>query len=424
MKKLLFFMCICLFLPACSLNTEEEETELYILTTEDREIYNTILESELRGVGWEYDPEEIKFGTGWLPEEGDEDYESLKALSDEMSYDTSNWSKEDLTPTAAVTIYHPNGDLGGSARFYFQSNHIVCGYYTYNGKTYSIGDTAVFLKEGVLTVFENTETEAFDYTESEISVSFNGFSDISPKSGMTAVMEEGSLNFYTLRNQAFELTKSYSEDELGFVPFDAAFDKDGSCAVLGGVVDEDGNKTSTKLMILDSLLNPTDKGFDLYGRDFSQVLFDDGYVLLSSRSGVSEFEVATRQNTENHNFIHYVKGMAECDIYNNGTRIFAATDGTDLFVYSSDFDLLWRTYYNSSYDMDSFIYFSDMNGDGVKEIYTEDTDNGATVKYILTETGFKAANDIEAALYLPGDFDCNGRDEYAVLSPYGDKILN
>lgn len=424
MKKILFFMTVCLIFSACSLNTDEEEAELYILTTEDKEIYNTILESELQSVGWEYEPSEIKFGTGWLPAEGDDDYESLKELSDRMGYDTSGWNKDDLTATAAVTIYHENGDMGGSARFYFKNNLIVCGYYTYNGGVYSIDDTAVFLKPEAFEIFENTETEIPDYEWREVSLSFEGFSDISPKSGMTAVIEDNELNFYTLRNGSFELTKTYSESDLGFVPFDAAFDGEGSCAVLGGYIDDEGNMVSSRVLILDSLLNPTEQGFDLYGSGFTQTLFEDGCVLLASRSGVSEFDVSTRENTANYNFIHYAEGMSKCDIYGNGTKVYAVTDGTNLFVYSASFELLWRTYYGEGYNMGRYIYFADMNEDGVKEIFTQDLNKGVSVKYVLCESGFKAANDIERALYLPGDFDCDGRYEYVVCGTDGKKILN
>lgn len=423
MKKILFFMLIISSLTACSLNIEEEEEDAYVLTTEDREIFGTILESELQSLNWAYSPDEIRFGTGFFPAEGEADYEKLREVSEKMGYDTENWQGGEVVATAAVTIYHPNGDLGGTARFYFKNNLIICGYYTYNDAIYSMGDEAVFLNRDVLTVFENREIEAVDFAETEISLDFDNFSDISPKSGMTAVIEDNSLNFYTLRTAAFELTKSYSEEDLGYIPFDAAFDSDGRCAVLAGVINEDGSRESRKLIILDAFLNPTDMGFDLYNTGYTQVLYENGTVILGNRASVSEFDGETRENTANYNLIHYISGMSSCDIYGNGTRIYVITDGTNIFVYSADFTLLWRSYYNEE-AIGSYIYFGDMNGDGVKEIYTSDSISQTSVKYILTDSGFSEADDTEAAVYLTGDFDCNGRFEYIVIGTEGTKILN
>ncbi|MCD8159344.1 MAG: hypothetical protein LUD77_10805 [Clostridiales bacterium] len=425
MKKILFLLMICAGFNACTLNTEEETENEYVLTAEDREIFGTILESELQSLNWTYSPEEIKFGAGFFPYEEDANYEKLREVSEKMGYDTKNWVGGERTATAAVPIYHPNGDWGGDARFYFKNNLIICGYYTYNDVVYSMGDEAVFKDNSVLTVFENTEIENIDFTETEITLDFDNFSDISPKSGMTAVIEDNRLNFYTLRTGAFELTKSYSEDDFGYIPFDAAFDNDGKCAVLVGDIDENGNKKSRKIIILDSLLNPTDSGFDLYDTGFIQILYEDGVIILGSSSTVSLFNGETRDNTENYKLIHYIKGMSSCDIYGNGTRVYAITDGTNIFVYSGNFTLLWRSYYNDDEITDNYIYFGDMNEDGVKEIFTTSLTSQTTIKYILTETGFSKADDTDAtAIYLPGDFDCNNRFEYIFTDPTGTKILN
>ncbi len=424
MKKLLFLFIISACFTGCSLNTEEETEEVYVLTTEDREIFGNILETELQSLNWVYSPEEIRFGTGFFPGEENPDYEKLMEVSQKMGYDTENWQSGELTATAAVTIYHPNGDLGGTARFYFKNNLITCGYYTYNDIIYSIGDEAVFLDNSVLTVYEDTEAEILDFDETEISLSFDCFSDISPKSGMTAVIEDNMLNFYTLRSGSFELSKSYSDDDLGYIPFDAAFDSEGKCAVLAGTVDDEGNRESKRIIILDTLLNPSGAGFDLYNTSYTQILYIDGSIILGSRAAVSEFNDTTAENTANHNLIHYISGMTSCDIYGNGTRVYVLTDGTNIFVYSGDFTLLWRSYYSEE-AVDEHIYFGDMNGDSVKEIYTKDIISQRTVKYILTETGFARAGGIDAgAIYLPGDFDCNSRYEYIVISPEGKKILN
>lgn len=416
MKNTLFMTAICLLCASCTLNTDNDINNDYVLTTEEKSVYNTILETELQSLGWSYDPNEIRFGEGFLPNETDENYELFKKVSDKMSYNTKSWDSSEKIATAAVTIFHPNGDLGGSARFYFKNNLITCGYYIYNDKIYSLDTEGVFLNGKSLDIYENPDFSLSEYTESEISVPFNAFTDISPGSGMAAVIENNSLNFYMMHTGAFVLSKSYSQADLGYIPYDAAFDSDGSCAVLAGVPGENGSFVSKKIIFLDNLLNPTGKDFELYNGNFTGILFENGSIILSNKTAVSEFDAKTHQNTENHQLVHFVRGITSCDIYNNGTKLYALTDNTNVYLYTSDFTLLWRTYYNDN-KMSRYMYFADLNQDGIKELYITEPEEMTTAKYIITESGFERSDDVDVyALYLPGDFDCDNRAEYIYLS--------
>ncbi len=424
MKKILFLCCLGLILSSCALNMDSEASNDYVLTEQDKAIINNILETELQTNGWKYDYTYIRFGEGYLPSEGDENYDILKSVSEKTGYSVDLWNDGEKMATAYSVLFHQNGDLAGEARFYFKNNTIICGYYTYNGKIYSIDDEAVFLTEPGFEAFENTEYEGNDYTPSDITLPFDNFSAVSPNSGMTGVIEDDKLNFYTLGGGAFQLSKSYSRADLGGIPIDADFDTDGRCAVLCGERAENGSLVSKKIVMLDELLNPQNADFALYIDSFNSLVFDNGIITLSSKSVISEFDSNTHQNVNNVHLIHLITGIYSVDLYGNGVKLYVITDNSNLYVYDSTFKLLWRTY-NAGETYSKYIYFSDSNFDGIKEIYADNIITGSTDKFVLDSTGFKKAASISpGSRLLAGDFDCNGRSEIIAFESDGTKLYN
>ncbi len=424
MKKILIICFTALILGACELNTDDGGANDYRLTEQDKVIFNNILESELQSNGWGYDPSLIRFGEGILPSEGDDNYQILKNVSEKTGYSVDLWQDGEKMATAYAVIFHPNGDLAGEARFYFKDNTIVCGYYTYNNRIYSIDDETVFLTDPGFDAYENVEFEGSDYTESSITLPFDDFLAVSPNSGIAVVIENDRLDFYTMRTGTFQLSKSYSQSELGCIPIDADFDNDGRCAVLGGRRNEEGRIDSGDIIILDSLLNMQNENFKLYEGSYEQLVFDNGIITLSGGTVISEFDCKTHQNINNVHLIHFAKSMYSWDIYGNGARLYTVSDGSNLFVYDSSYRLLWRTY-NSTRTYSDCIYFADTNLDGIKEMYVENIITGTSDKYVLDETGFRRADSIRPdSRLLLGDFDCNGRCEIISDGPDGKKLYS
>ncbi len=409
MKRILFMPALCLILASGCQNQEEPESS-YELTEQDQSIYNSIMQTELQYYNWVYTPESIKFGVG-TPSLSDEENAELKAISDSMGYAADDWTEGEKTATAAVDIYHTNGDLGGTARFFFKNNRILCAYYTINNNIYSLSDTSVFLDNTYLTKYENLSDDSVQYTAAPINLPFSDFTEISPKSGIVAAIENNTINFYTLLTNTFELSKSYSYADLGYTPLALSFNKNGDCAILAGNITDDGRKVSQKVIFLDSLLNPVNsKDFMLYVDNFHSILYDENTVTLAANTSVSVIDLNTGQNTYNHSFVHGVYGINRSDIYNDNTTVYYITDKTNLYVYSSDFTLLWRTY-NSESAMDTIIHTADLNGDGIKEAYIKNTLSNSTYKYAVAKTGFMCIP-LSSLICLPGDFDADSHSEY------------
>lgn len=437
-------------LSGCS-EPEEEVSADVVITDEERKAYASVIDETMYSSYWYYDTDSIKFFGARVPTEA-EDKPVLDAAA-AGGFALKEYSGR-VCPAASVNLTHFNGEAAGIAYFYFIGGSVAGVYYNpINSKAaLSLKTRNPFLSEGRFEAFEDTEKTA-EFTEIRSSADEAGFAttgrlaDGSPV--LVSVSPEG-IRLYRQSGSRVALYRSLTAFD-GFVPMSAAFFDDGSYAVLlGEVVPPDLetlSESSTertvarKVAFYDNNFSKTGLEITLDTESGSYIFEDEGYIVVASDSLLEYYSLeeqaqdeggqapenagtglrATPQTAAAARQIsafrigHGVVCVLPADIDGNGVKEYIMTDRLDMYVYQKNFagfEAVWSTHLSTE-SFDGSLYAGDLNGDGVKEIYTNDT-TGTTIRYVLTEHGFTSWNEnVEYGdrIYA-ADINGDGSDDY------------
>lgn len=426
----LFIILFCLFLfTACTEEVKQEE--IFTVNEQQQNIYKSAINEDLQNLMWNYNEDSYTYQKGNVETNASSRYDSIYKASIDSGIDMKKYESQECV-IVSVKLLHFNNDDAGQAYFYFIGNNIVCKYYVYNNKVYSLNDKYVFNKDIEINHIENTNQD-ISYEKINISTPLSHYDAIDKTNGNIAVIEDEILNIYKYNNNDIKISKKISFKDEGFSVMDASFSDDGKCIVLLGKRDEaQSNENeiiedevtsffmniikSSKIVFLDKNLNKTNDSIILDSTDYTSIVYSDKSIMASRGKSIDIFKYINGNWIKDSQMMikNQVNKMIASDINNDGKNEFITIDGMDIYIYelNDTLDLLWNTHL-SIRSIEDFIYSNDLNQDGVKELYITDL-SGNTSKYILTETGFKTAGiNIEGnESFITGDFNNDGKDDY------------
>lgn len=438
MKKSLILLIFLFFITACSNENSED-----VFTLKDSEIqkYNEIIKQQLQQQLWEYNEQDNSFALGVAEQTDSPKFEDIYKASLDMGIDVKKYSGSQAI-IANVLLKHFNNEDAGKAYFYFVGDKLVCEYYVFENKIYSLKDKDVFLKETNFKNFEDINVKA-EFESKEIGFAFSDYADINKKN-IAVIDEESKLSIYNYGKKGFTKTKALSFENEGFYPIDFSFYKNGAVVLLGKLDDQYKNSQSHEsveyedehssdnaneaikyhlkswqLIFLDSNYNKQKDIINLDLSTYGNISVVGDNIFLSRDKSIDIFQKingvwAKTNQIMLKNDIHDIKFA---DIDNDSIDECVISDGMDLYLYSYDesFELLWRTNLSIN-SIKGNIYVDDLNKDGIKEIYIEDLSDNS-YRYILTSSGFTPSSlDIGyGKKCIPADFNDDGMIDYVII---------
>lgn len=437
LKKLLFIFMILIIFSGCS-DSLGDDIPVFSLNEDLKKIYNEQIKSQLAKYSWNYSEGQNVFEPADIPNNKTANYDMIKEASFISGVDMSGFENREAV-RASVSLMHFNNDLAGTAYFYFYNDKIVCQYYVYNSKVYSLKDRNVFENEITFTKFEDTEIKR-NFKKREMNLNFQQYSDYSAMGSMLAVISEHNVDFYKYDTNKFNLKKSVSFSGDLLYPIDTTFFNDGGGAVLLGRKIENTNISdlentgefeitettekerllSEKIVFFDNLFNFDSSSILLESPSYTTLAYDNGTLIAGMEKSVDLFvkEDSIYVKKGQYYLNHGVNKIRTVDFETDGNIEYIISDGMNLFLYKAGetLELIWRTHFSVQMAQNN-VFAADLNGDGVKEIYAGSKD-GIVEKYILTERGFAASGtteDLSYGSYITGDFNSDGLDDFIFI---------
>lgn len=436
LKKLLFIFTILIVFSGCT--DELDDTSVFSLSEDLKKEYNEQIKSQLAEYSWNYSEGENIFEQADIPDNKTANYDMIKEASLISGINMSGFESK-ASVRAAVNLMHFNNDSAGTAYFYFYNDKIVCQYYVYNSKVYSLKDRNVFENDITFTKFEDTDVKR-DFKKREINLDFQQYSGYSAMGSMLAVINENNIDFYKYETNKFNLKKSVSFSGESLYPIDTTFFDDGGGAVLLGRKIENTNISdsentgefeisettekerllSEKILFFDNLFNFGSNSILLETPSYTTLAYDNGTLIAGMEKSVDLFvkEDSAYVKKGQYYLNHGVNKIRTVDFEMDGHMEYIISDGMNLFLYKAGetLELIWRTHFSVQMAQNN-VFTADLNGDNVKEIYAGSKD-GIVDKYILTEKGFTASGtteDLSYGSYITGDFNSDGLDDFIFI---------
>jgi len=436
---LLVFVCsICFF--GC-----DEENTIFFIDDETKKKYTAEISEMLGKKHWNYDEEHISYEQGNIPNEQTAGFDEVKRAVKAGGFEDIENFKGQNAVCASVELFYFNNEKAGKAYFYFVDDDMICGYYISNDNIYAVSEIDVFLEDVFDGKTENIEKKN-DFYQVDAEKTFDGFDDGFWKNSVVGEISEDKAKFFKFQNNKFYLEKEFDFSKDGLFPMDISFDDEGNVAILlgkkkktehdviynnediqemkeNGLTEAEINEAeilaSNRIVFFDSHYNTIFNPCQLEVSSYSSINFDGNSIFLSRGKGIDVFSNSngTFSKTKQYILKQWAESIDSADIDGDGIKEFIITDNTNLFLYHLEDVpmLLWKTHLSLK-SMSRRFYVEDINGDGVKEIYVSDDFLRTSVKYVLTDYGFKGFSTAYSDEIIPGDFDGNGKMDYMVIN--------
>ena len=444
LKKLLIcIFCLSFFIAGCSSQdvSTDEQADIFVLEKELSDAYTQKIEEVLYDFYWDYDLSSLEFSEGVCPQ-GESDYESLIFDASLLSgYDLSSYAGKDaIIGDIDITFY--SGEQAGNSVFYFIDDELAGTYFipAENESMPSPLDT------------RNVYTPKADFKVTESDQPYTNFKAVNAKISQTGFCSKSTINSQTalcsinndlvyvyLCSQRPSLYRTFSfNDETGY-PISATFVNVGNTdyiAVLTGSFSETSDESfvtvpdiAEKIIFYNLSTSQNVLTVENISPTTSCVFFDENMLTIFSNKTVSYYNIASDfsgiEKAKMYTLGNNVKAAAKADLDNSGSREYIFTDGNNLYIYSKNddiFELLWKTHIATE-NFTGYIYCGDLNSDGAKEIYINDT-TGTTVRYVLDKRGLVTKNaDINYGQQLfVADINGDGFDDYISLTDFENNI--
>gem|GEM_PF-2210476 len=434
MKKLTIMLAVCLMLGGCGTKTEVQN-EQYVLDTlsipQNTQTIKEILDKNV----WNYDEESMSFGNDPVLSERGENFPAICEASEAAGISTKRFKRgAKQTMLASVKLLNSDMSDAGTAYFAFNKQDILCGYYVYNNVCLSLTNKYPFEYASPFKGAENKEAVR-DFTPTKQSLAFDAVEDI--YGGETAVLSGSALIFYANGANGLKRSETLRFDE-GLMPVSVSLGDKYSAVLLDSYeiadtdendyeISEDGpdfvNQKSEKIVFVDSEGDTAAADIPLELSIYSCVAqLSDGSVAAARNNAIDIFARGEDgwEKSKRLSVDAAVEKLRIADIDGSGSEEYIISDGVNIYVYTNDDDrlkLAWRTKFGVSAVKDFFA--ADVNGDGVKELYVNDS-NGFVTRYTLGIKGFEVygggITGGENAYYAAGDTNGDGSEEYLAIA--------
>ena len=417
MKKRMILLIGLLLWGGCGTETEE-----FRLSASEQETYVETIDRVMEDFYWEYDYSSLSFGAAVVPEATEEN-ERLFAASAACDYNLKGKAGQTAV-LAQASLLHYNGDVAGTLQCWFVGGALAGVAYSggYDNGSYSLKERNPFLADGEFAAYESWTGMPAAFREAGGEFAAEGIYSVGQDAQghrLILSLSDGSAEIYRYAN-GLSRYRSFSYGQ-GLEVTSAAFldEDDARLAVLvsGGDTDAaEEESSSARVLLYDAGLQVTGE-IPLEGETCTALAAEEGklYLFINKSMEIYEEKDGTWQCTDTKKLRHGVTQCHITDLDGDGVREYILSDGMDLYLYHAldgGFRKLWSTHLG----IENFygpIMSGDLNGDGVKEIYTCDT-TATGIRYILTERGLRTANEDIAygQCIYPCDFDGNGREDY------------
>lgn len=432
MKKWMLALAGIFLLTGCG--SKGEQT--FSLTAAEQQAYTETIDQVMDEFYWDYDRSSLHFSGTTVPERNEEN-ERLFTASADCTYPLARKTGQEAV-LAEASLLHYNGDSAGTLQCWFIGGTLSGVAYTggYDHGYYSLKERNPFQADGGFTAYENWTGMPDTFSASKGNFSPEGIYSTGrdAKGNTLAVsLQDGKAVVYRYAN-GLSRYRNFSYGR-GLEATSAAFlnEKDSRLAVLISSVTESGEGESEKtysraekVMLYDEKLNAAGE-IPLEGESCTAIGAEKGkmYLFVDQNMNIYEEKGGTWERTGSRKLKHTVTQFHITDLDGDGTMEYLMTDGMDLYLYHStggSFRKIWSTHLGVE-NLYGPLMSGDLNGDGVKEIYTCDV-TATTIRYILTEKGLKTANeDVEyGECIYPCDFDGNGKADYWMVQDNVDRL--
>ena len=430
-KKLTALLSLFLFTGCAG----EEEQQSFALTAAEQQAYTKTIDQVMEEYYWDYDRSSLQF-TGATVPENREEAERLFTASADCEYSLARKTGQDAV-LAEASLLHYNGDDAGTLQCWFSGSSLIGVAYIggYDQEYYSLKERNPFQADGSFAAYENWTGMGTGFAAGSGEFSPEGvYATGKDASGNTLAVsiQDGKAAVYRYAG-GLSRTRNFSYGN-GLEATSAAFIGDSRLAVLVSRVGEtagtgdEGEETYTgeKVVIYDQDLNPAGE-IPLEGELCTAIGAEKGelYLFVDQNMNIYEEKEDTWERTGSRKLKHMVTQFHRTDLDGDGVREYLMTDGMDLYLYRNSggsFRKIWST----NLGVENFygpISSGDLNGDGVKEIYTCDV-TATTIRYILTEKGLRTANEDIAygECIYPCNFDGKGGADYWLVQDNVDRL--
>ena len=445
MKYRLWMLLACiLFLAGCSESQETMVENTFSLSYEEQTAYKEQIDQVLTGMYWHYDEDSFSFFEENVPSENEGNGSQVLAASKDGGYDLDRMQGRSAV-VATVNLTHFNGDRAGVCYAYFIRDELAGIYYiasNHPDMPVSLNERNVFVSGVSFSAYE-TETSMGSFTSRSSNIPQEGFSSMGlDQDGnvMICALDDTRVRVYRYTNRLTLLRTLYFG---GYVPISAGFYQNTAgqtelAVVVGSRIitegeestsEEPGFVVSEKVYFYDTNLNRKSQELTTSTGNYTCVS-SDGPNLVLSNDKILEYYVLEEDEfhkDKSYYLDHRLTAFLAVDLDQDGTMEYAMTDGMDFYLYhltEAGFENLWKTHLSIN-SLTGYIYGGDLNCDGVKELYINDS-TGTSIRYVLTPTGLKSRNeDIEYGQRIyPCDFNQDGLDDYIKVEDLANENQN
>jgi hypothetical protein len=421
-------------LTGCSSQTEKDvvNNDKFTITKKQSDIYSDSIKTCLDNNYWKCDKNDILYSEKTLL--AGEEFTGIAAASKLLDMNLENYKNQTIVE-AQTKLLHYNNELAGTVHFYFKGNDMIGAYYnnTFDeASVFSLKDRNIFTSKVSFNAYEDASVKASFNPPRNAREMKNGFCAIGTDSNNNSVfasIDGDSVKFYHYKNNAFYLSNSLNFSDTGLVPSDVLLFKENNtlqCAILLDSViaaSEDSETTmkSKKVVFYNQSMLKSYDEILLEDEDYLALGYDDSSIILFEGSNMEYYKLLGNAWSEYNQISlgHEVQSFVKDDIDGDNVYEYIMMDGKDMFVYHKENTLLkniWKTHVSVE-NLTGDLFVSDLNSDGVKEIYVLDS-TGTTIRYVLGTKGFISQN--EDIMYgdqiYPADFNGDGKQDYIKLN--------
>ena len=432
MKRRLLALLSLFLLTGCG----GEEEQDFSLTAEEQQAYTKTIDDVMEEFYWDYDRASLTFGAAKVPENTEKNVRLFDASAD-CEYNLKRKAGQDAV-LAEANLLHYNGDGAGTLQCWFVGGNLAGVAYAggFDKGYYSLKERNPFLADGAFRAYETWTGMPSAFSEGSGEFSPEGiYSTGKDANGNTLAVSirDGAAVVYRYagglsRYRNFSYGKGLEATSAAFLN-----GKDARLAVLVSSIEESGEDDAEKtysraerIMLYDEKLQVAGE-IPLEGESCTAIGAEKNklYLFIDKNMDIYEQKGDSWERTGSRKLKHPVTQFHAADLDGDGQKEYLMTDGKDLYLYrfnGGSFRKIWSTHLG----VENFygpITSGDLNGDGVKEIYTCDT-TATTIRYILTEKGLRTANediDYGECIY-PCDFDGSGKADYWFVQDNIDRL--
>lgn len=430
MRKILSLgLAILVLCTACGQEVVEEP--IFSISTEERTAYIKEMDDICYEYYWSYDKDSLAFLQGVVPEN-----EDCFAVAKAVDLDMETVAGKEAV-LGVASLLHYNGDVAGELTCWFVENELVGVYYLggYGNRPYSLLERNPFLADGGFAAYENWVEMDVNFKEYSGTLPVDGFVSYGyddADNPIVANVTNNTLGIYGLSGNYLGRVRSKKFDTNQELLGAALVQLDGESAVAALLTEteeyaqetEEGTEEivtiKSEKVILYSLDWEELSEVDLQGYGYTAIGMDaDGLLLFTAEAMERYIYIEENwEKTGKYYLKHSVTQAHIVDLDGNGAEEYFLTDGLDLYVYQmreTGLVKVWSTHLGVE-NLYGAMYSGDLNRDGVLEIYLCDS-TGTTIRYILTERGFRSSNEDIAygeSVYVM-DINGDGLDDYWCL---------